>query len=299
MSEAVRDYHSRRLGRLLGSADDEAFCQLVWAIDLLQGGDERAVRGIIDYPTQVVGVRIPHPLAIHKWALESLINELLVRSKVPDMLGRNPQVDTTRFDGIRRAYNHLHKLENAEYAVLGSPATVFDEMARIAHRQFPWQRGYYHNLDLARSAYLFGGPHVTSHFAGQHGLKVSDFVMAGFAIFSDLMSRPFMDAASSLPEIGLTEEIFKRAISMLALPLDQSRERAAEIRMGNGQTAYLPSILRPSPCILFDGASRVRAPLPALVLARVTDGVYKTWSQLAAMSPGKLDSALKSIASNC
>jgi hypothetical protein len=63
MSEAVRDYHSRRLGRLLGSADDEAFCQLVWAIDALQAGDERAVRGIIEYPPQVVGVKIPHPLA--------------------------------------------------------------------------------------------------------------------------------------------------------------------------------------------------------------------------------------------
>jgi hypothetical protein len=208
------------------------------------------------------------------WPLESLINELLVRPKFPEMLGRNPQIDTSKFDGIRRAYNHLYKLEDAEYGIICSPATVFDEMARIGHRQFPWQRGYYHNLDLARSAYLFGGPHVAEYFSEQHGLKVADFVMAGFAIFSGLMSRPFMESASDIPEIGLTQDVFSRAVSMLALPIDESRERAAEMRMVQAQTAYRPSILRPWPCILFDGASRVRAPLPALVLARVTDGVY-------------------------
>jgi hypothetical protein len=51
--------------------------------------------------------------------------------------------DCTKFDDVAELVNRLRKLEDVESAMYlsGDDFHVFDEMNRLAHRQFHWQRG--------------------------------------------------------------------------------------------------------------------------------------------------------------
>jgi len=273
MSRAARILHRNRLIKLLSQADDEGFCKLVWAIDALQSGRERAVQGVIEFGPEAVTTQIINDRYVHKWALETLINELLVHPKAQLRPGLNWRLNTDAFNGITDVYNQLRDLENNEYT--GDAATIDDEMARIGHRQFEWQRGFYNLSDMARSAILFGGPHVRASFQDRQGLTLPEFVLTGLAIYMRLHTAQWMPRGVDLGDLGMTQAIFDRGLSHLALPITEARQAARSLRMNdNAPVAYRPSILRQTPCFLFEGGQRIRSPLPGLVMARVTTGVY-------------------------
>ncbi len=75
--------------------------------------------------------------------------------------------------------------------------------------------------------------------------------------------------------VGLTAQDLEHALALLAKPLAELRVQAADERRIGSAAAYQPSVLRRFPCIVFgEGNRRVRAPLPQLILERVTAGVF-------------------------
>lgn len=275
MSRAARDLHRGRLIRLLSQADDEGFCRLVWAIDALQSGREGAVRGVIEYGPEAVTNEIINRFYVQKWALETLVNELLVHPKAIPRVGLNWRLNTEAFNGITDVYNRLRDLENNEYGMVGNADNIDDEMARIGHRQFDWQRGFYNVADMARSAILFGGPQVRGYFQEQHGLTLPEFVLVGLGLYMGLQYSHSMSPVVDLPQLGLTQATFDRGLALLALPIQAARAAAKSLReVAAGPVAYRPSVLRQRPCILFGNRQRIRSPLPSLIMARVTSGAY-------------------------
>jgi hypothetical protein len=79
MSTLKRDIYRKKLRSLLTKADDEAFFQMVWALDAIQSDRSRKAAPYLNFPPEAVNPDIGSEYAIHKWDLESLPPLLPVR----------------------------------------------------------------------------------------------------------------------------------------------------------------------------------------------------------------------------
>lgn len=146
MTSAPRvKYHLDKLRKMFARADDRAFLQLVWAVDALQSGRVDAARPFVAFPPQAVAdLSIQTAHGVHRWELETLLVQLFLTPKQQvHPVGPNLILNCGLFNSMRETINRLRKLEDTEFGVYlaSENFTVFDEMHRIAQRQFHWQRG--------------------------------------------------------------------------------------------------------------------------------------------------------------
>lgn len=143
-SAAKCAYHLKQLRKFFARANDRAFLEMIWAVDALQSDREEAAKRVFtSYPLEAADSSIGSQHAIHRWELETLVVQLLLTPKEEFRAGGNLILDCANFASIRETINRLRKLEDVESALyLGGPFNIFNEMHRIAQRQFHWQRGY-------------------------------------------------------------------------------------------------------------------------------------------------------------
>jgi hypothetical protein len=280
MSRTQRDRYRKKLGELLSHADDEEFCQLVWALDALQSDRVAAASPWIEFPSEAATTTIGSKLALHKWELEALVSELLITPKYKPHEGKNRHLNCRHFDSGARAVNFLRTLEAAEAGIYLKRFSILLEMHRLGQRQFPWQRGYSNAPQFYRAAFLYNHGECAAFFERSFGISINDFSLIGFALFSAFMSRPLLPRACPLGELGVSRSAFDAALGLLSRPLVAARREAREtIDHASGSSrlpvAYQPSFLRRFPLIEFGGKdARLRAPLLQLILLRITSGIY-------------------------
>jgi hypothetical protein len=176
----------------------------------------------------------------------------------------------------------LRALENVESArYLSGDFTIWGEMHRIAQRQFHWQRGYFNTPQVYRYAYLYAQGKCADYFKQTYGFEITDLIFTGFGLFASYLTGPWVPRQTSVPEIGLTDEIVQRAFPMMSCSRDEARtETAALVAQAQNEhgssipTALLPSILRKTPLIYVNDPSRLISPIPETILLRVTAGLY-------------------------
>jgi hypothetical protein len=283
-SAAKCAYHLKQLRKFFARANDHAFLQMIWAADALQSDREDAAKQVFtSYPKEAADASIGSPYAIHRWELETLFVQLMLTPKQEFNVEGNLILNCTSFDSIRETINRLRKLEEVEAALyLGGPFNVFNEMHRIAHRQFHWQRGYFNVPQFYRFAYIYAQGQCADYFQAQHRIGIADLMLTGFNAFASSQNAPWLPRLLSAPEIGLTEEIVQRALPLLSCQISQVRSDTAtmiaDVNEQHGKpipTAFLPSMLRRYPLISTDeGPNLLIAPITELLLLRVTAGLY-------------------------
>src|SRR5271169_86985 len=97
MSPLNRDRHRKKLQDLLSRANDEAFFEMVWAIDALQSGRADVASRYISFPREAVTADMGSSLKIHKWDMETLIGQLLATPKSRAHDGRNKVLNCNLF----------------------------------------------------------------------------------------------------------------------------------------------------------------------------------------------------------
>jgi hypothetical protein len=283
-SESKVAYHLKQLLKIFARANDATFLQMIWAIDALQSGREAVAKHYLStYPPKAAAKSsIQSPFGIHRWELETLIVQLLLAPKeVPREQG-NLVLDCSKFESIRQTINRLRALENVESArYLSGDFTIWGEMHRIAQRQFHWQRGYFNTPQIYRYAYLYAQGKCADYFKQAYGFEITDLIFTGFGLFATYLTSPWVLRQTSLPEIGLTNEIVQRAFPMMSCSRDEARTGTAALvtqaqdKHGSPiPTALLPSILRKTPLIYVDDPNRLISPIPETILLRVTAGLY-------------------------
>jgi hypothetical protein len=121
---------------------------------------------------------------------------------------------------------------------------------------------------------LYADGAADEYLRENHGLGVSELSLAGFALYAVLQSVVAIQGSPSLPEIGLTSETYELAKTLISQPMEEARERARRTRNSKQSTAYRPSVLRRYPIITVDKVRDISmAPLPQLILKRVTSGI--------------------------
>jgi hypothetical protein len=276
MGRLGRDIYRRKLERYLGHSFDEPIISLVSAAVAVQSGNRKALAAMRDLPPEALDAELGSPYHIPLWSVETLVNELLATPKVKGFgIGRTRVLNADLFETLRILNGILVKLENAEDGIFLEKHDVFYEMARIAQRQFPWQRGVANAPHLYRSMLLYGTGSARDFFEASAGISLSDFVKTGACMWGALKGNDWIHRQRDLREVGISPEVREAALRKLAIPHAEARRLSARIRRGDRHTAYRPSVLRDFPIIAFGGSGeRLRAPIPELIMYRYTSGLY-------------------------
>jgi len=268
-SRLGRVRYRKKLNELLSIADDEGFSQLIWAADALQSGRAIAVQKYLEFPPEAADAQIGNPYFVGSWDMETLFNELLV---IPKATAPRRVLNYRHFNGLIGPVNNLRKLENAESGLVLRRMNILWELPRIAYRQFHWQRGYMNQPQFYRWHFLFSGNRCRAYFLAKHGITAADLALVGFGLYGHFQRHPTMIQRLRVPELALDEQTAAQASSLLSMSLEEARQKAFELRKGRFGVAYDPSVLRQSPVLKF--GSYFRSPLPDLIIARVTAGIY-------------------------
>lgn len=282
-SPAKVEYHMKQLRKLFSRSTDEKFLQMIWAIDALRSGRPDVAAQLLTFPAAARDQGMDSRYRIHQWELETLLVQLfLAPSEEPKLDAAN--FDCRKFDAIADLVNRLRKLEDIESAVYlrGSDFNVFDELHRIAQRQFHWQRGYWNLPQLYRYAYLYAQGKCGEYFKHTYGIPITELNFVGVALFLQSTQAAWTKRSIALPELELTEDLVERALPLLLISANQAREETRKIvdqvNKKHGRpipTAFLPSILRRYPLVcLEENSDLFVAPIPEVLLMRVTAGLY-------------------------
>lgn len=277
MSTFNRDRLRKKLTKCIRLGHDEGFVQLVWAVDAIQSGRQNAAKPFLNYPAAAVTNDMVAETAIRKWELESLIGLRLLAPKTASDARR--VLNCGNFSAAANLINILRKLENAESKLYLERMHILTEMHRISHRQFPWQTGFFNIPYFYRSAFIYGHEKCRKYFEESYGISFSDFSLVGFGLFASFTARPVVPSNLSLAMLGVSSATFAAAVKLLSMTIEDARKsyrKLQETMESDGLgVAYQPSILRRYPVLEFtDEVSRLRAPLPQLVLSRITSGLY-------------------------
>ncbi|MGE7469784.1 hypothetical protein ACQKLX_10100 [Bosea sp. NPDC003192] len=265
-----RRIYRRKLQRMLARVPDQAFFTMCWATHAIQSGREAGVERILRFPPDAVVDRLNHPLSIHPWAIETLLNEALIAPKALNIIG--PISACSSFSEMSRFFQVLNDLENEEHLLTPPAGRGIANLARISQRQFEWQRGFLSLPQVFRAGYLYGGPHARAHFERKHGFTFEAFTFTCFAIHAALMEAPCVRLTDGLEAYGFPRSVMAPVVAAISRPIQEARQVAAELRQGDGETAYKISILRTHPCVTFDDL--IYAPLPELVSLRGSAGIF-------------------------
>lgn len=276
MGRLGRDVYRKKLGGLLGQTLDEGLFATIWAVLQAQGGEASPIGLPVDYPSDRTNVGLGSADYVPPWTLETLVSELLATPKMKGFdPGRTRTVRHDRFLVLRQMWHYLNKLENAEDGIFLEKHDVFFEMGRIAQRQFPWQRGILNLPHIYRNVYLYGTEDAGEYFESQHGLTVSEFVQVGVAMIGWFSNHPVMRQPVDFTQLGLSDAVSATALGKLTIGHHNARRTAALARRIGRHTAYKRSLLREFPAVAFgESGLRLRAPIPELLLARVTSELY-------------------------
>ncbi len=282
-SPAKVDYHKAQLQKLFLRAGDPQFFELMWAIDALRTGNPELAAKYLSFPPGAADQSRTSGFLIHEWETETLLIQLMLTT--PEQLKEDrPGFDCKSFGDVAKLVNRLRKLEDVESAVYlrSEDLTVFDEMHRIGQRQFHWQRGYLNAPQFYRYSYLYAQGKCGEYFQQKYGFPITEFNFMAFALFSQFKGTAWVRRAIALPEIGLTQELVQHALPLMLISVDEARKETLslveQMNEKHGSpipTAYLPSIMRRFPLVsLKNDSDTFIAPIPELLLMRVTSGLY-------------------------
>lgn len=257
---------------------------MIWAIDALSSGRPDSAAPLLRFPPQAVDQTPGSPYAIHKWELETLLVHFFLESCEGPLSNGTSHFDCNNFSHVATLINRLRKLEDVEsglYLREGN-LSIFGEMHRIAQRQFHWQQGYFNVPQFYRYSFIYAQGECGEYFERTYGFPITELNFVGFVFYAHAVKYPWFSSAASLPDVGLTDDLMRRALPLLVISVEQARAQTREIvetmnaRHGRAiPTAYLPSIFRRYPLVNCSGGSeQLIAPIPELLLIRVTSGLY-------------------------
>lgn len=256
---------------------------MAWSTHALQTGREGSIsKAGFRYPKEAASDHILSVHSVQAWEIETLVNLLLTTPKTPGFVWE-PAMDTGQFETIRVLTNLLRSAEDDETPLRINIENIIDELHRIGHRQFPWQRTWVRSGELYKYLYIYCQGACADYFKEKYGLDIIDYVSAAFILFTQHMGRTWMPLLDTRETLPVSLEVIHKTTQLLSSSTwTAHREAAALVSKFEAEAsapipvAYQPSYLRLKPIISFDRADTTlyTSPLPALILLRVTSGLF-------------------------
>lgn len=107
------------------------------------------------------------------------------------------------------------------------------------------------------------------------GCSVADFIEAGFILHAGLANSPTRRWRDHGDLGGVGADLIELALDRISLDAAAALTEVAQLRTAGDHAAYRPSLLRRYPILRFgDAGAEAMAPLPPLILQRITWGLY-------------------------
>ncbi|SHF74506.1 hypothetical protein SAMN05444273_11132 [Litoreibacter ascidiaceicola] len=222
-----------------------------------------------------VGFNATH--RIHPWELETLANQILTVPKTAQFKSRKNRKERSwrSFGNAISCVNTLRSLEDEESWFWKKDGGVLVEMARLASRQFAWQRGYANMAQFYRNVYIYGQGECAKYFKETNGLSINSFNRTGFVLHAAFTGRPILKLDEDWERLGVTQDDVNKTLALICQPFTKAEQKARLNLKVLQPTAYRASEFRKFPCIEFtDSARRIRCPIPELILERTTSGLF-------------------------
>jgi len=272
------DYLSLRalLTHHLSICGEIEFLNLIFAQHALQNGNVETAKLVFgkEVPKQFVAIKLPDLNRVNEWEFETLANEILTTSpSYRRIYSGFPRLDCASALAVPYVTNILRALENQEYDYQGHDIRY--ELRRVINRQFEWQRGFFNKALLYRTAYMFDGPECRAFMSTSIGLTLDQLSYAGFALYAGFQGALRVDRSLPTQQVGISHDVRDAVFDLLSISLRDARASACRMRDSFRSIAYKPSIFRRFPCVRNPNDDNLLfCPLPELIMARVTNGIY-------------------------
>ena len=268
----------RHLNKVLGTAQSHEFLTMIWAANALVQQRTKAGLKYLQVPPTIVDQISQNEGPIFGWHLESLLNEGFIHSHHKPYSGR--RLNCGNWDGFIKAYNAFYHLSDAESTFGLIDDNIVPAMPRIVWNQFPWSVGFSSARYIYRCWYLYNSAEAEVVMREKFGISLEAFCFAGVAAFSQSQREPWVKL-EPLPKFGLEAGDMEAFLNVVSRPVSFMRDHALKIRRSNTGKHYTPidflkSALRDYPIISAKGSDGTNycAPIPELICARITDGVF-------------------------
>lgn len=217
-------------------------------------------------PNQILYQAIdPMKLGLFQWEFEILIREIVLNCR----LGSGKRLDS--WQDVAKKINAIKKIENDIWSRESCDGDILYELVRMAHRQFPWQRGFTQDF-MARYHWLYRQEGIEDLIVAEYGLNATQLFQIALSLCGHFMSS----MAAQLP---LKNEInsaslsgFAKILSRLTINLPELRESYKSFSDYNINWAYTFNPLRSTPLIRVE--DKLICPIPSFLIRRVTSEIY-------------------------
>lgn len=207
-----------------------------------------------------------------EWELDLLALEVL--QKYPSV---GPRASLRNWSEFSDTINSIKRLEEkiSERAGDELGKTIWLELGRIAHRQFPWQTTPNHRT-LARYYKIFSRPKIDEILTRKVGLTVREFYLLGMVFLGHFLREFLLDFPVDPTPLGLTREQLAIFIRKFGTPLSNLITIAEHNIQLNENFAFSQNPLKIYPLVhaMIEGRHRLIAPMPTHLFHRFTDGMF-------------------------
>lgn len=255
---------------MLQKTQADELLKLIWFGDSLISGRASNLQRRFVFPGEAADYIKSGQFRVHKWELEELVNQFFTASG--KCKGGHKRLDYTNFEPLRRLTNIYRGLNNAESLI--DVEDIMDSMPRLFWPQASWQIGYFNLARTYRNLYVYTFTEASSHFKDRHGLSIERFYFLSYAFFAHCSSSgPVIEVAKARQGLNIPPEDMAKYLAIVAQTTEGMTAFARTLRVSRGVSAYKRSPIREYPVVKIT-SQEVIAPIPDLLLARATEGLY-------------------------
>lgn len=209
---------------------------------------------------------------VFEWELDILTRELFIWAS--DL----STISLCSWDEFARCINYIKELGNkiAEtYPEVYKP-NILIELYRIAHNQFPWQRGTTRDAVL-RYFKIFGASQFDPILQSRIGLTASELYIIGLALVGHFSEEFLLKLPMRVEGLAVSPEQIDLFVSLFSADIPTLRRNALEDQVYDHDYEYAFNPLRKFPLVRIIESDRVisvAAPFPTFLLRRFTEGIY-------------------------
>lgn len=265
--------YREKLARLLSKTTLYDVVGMTWSAWAIQNGQEDIARRYMEFSPEATDGAAGAPYVLYPWQLETLVNYAMVAPRRPDP--RRRELITQQFSTIFQLVKLVQRIEEADDKAFLQSRDVMYEVHRLTQRQFEWQRGFSNMPRTYRALQMFGEGLAGAHFEAKVGCTVPEFIESGFYLFAGATSSATRIWRNHEVPEGVTADVRDKVLGRISCTPDEAVLEAKRLRGARGHIGYEPSVLRRKPILLFGASGQdAMAPLPPLIMQRITSGLY-------------------------
>jgi hypothetical protein len=218
-------------------------------------------------PPPIVTLRPRMSWGLYQWEFEILAREIILNGD------RHAKSYLSSWGEVAKEINAIKSLENETWGKHARrEGDVLYELVRIAHRQFPWQKGL-NQPHIALYSRLYEDDGLAEMIRAEYSMSHSEILQLSMALSGHFLKEYAVNIPLRNEINSASQEVCDAFVMRFSLTLDELRDEYRAAQAFDINWAYTFNPLRSKPLIRIS-SSQVICPIPAFLLRRATSEIY-------------------------